>query len=120
MNNKSVNIFNILLPIFLLAGLMIAALINYPVIFDKSKWTVVTVFAAMIVYILLWTFIKSDTFSKKGGLLIGFLFIINISIEEFINWQTQTSALVSTLTMMFLIFISFSIISATSLSGLKN
>ena len=112
MQNKTVNIFNLLLPIFLLVSLMTIALINYPIIFDKAKETVVIVFAAIVVYIFIWAFIKPDNFSKNGGLLIGFLFVVNISMEEFINWQTHTSTLVSTLTMMFLIFISFSIISA--------
>jgi len=91
---------------------MTIALINYPIIFDKAKETVVIVFVAIVVYILIWVFIKPDNFSKNGGLLIGFLFVVNISMEEFINWQTHTSTLVSTLTMMFFIFISFSIISA--------
>lgn len=91
---------------------MTIALINYPIIFDKAKQTVVIVFVTIVVYILIWVFIKPDNFSKNGGLLIGFLFVVNISMEEFVNWQTHTSTLVSTLTMMFLIFISFSIISA--------
>lgn len=112
MQNKTVNIFNLLLPIFLLVILMTISLINYPIIFDKAKETVLIVFVAIVVYLLIWAFIKPDNFSKNGGLLIGFLFVVNISMEEFITWQTHTSTLVSTLTMMFLIFISFSIISA--------
>lgn len=120
MENKSVNIFNILLPIFLLVALMTTALINYPIIFNKAKETVVIVFVAIAVYIVIWTFIKPDSFSKNGGLWIGFLFVVNISIEEFINWQTKTSTLVSTLTMMFLIFISFSIISALKTLQTQN
>ena len=120
MENKSVNIFNILLPIFLLVALMTTALINYPIIFDKAKETVVIVFVAIAVYIVIWTFIKPDSFSKNGGLWIGFLFVVNISIEEFINWQTKTSTLVSTLTMMFLIFISFAIISALKTLQTQN
>ncbi len=112
MQNKNVNIYIILLPIFFLASLMTIALINYPIIFDKAKLTVITVFAAIIVYVLIWAFIKPDNFSKIGGLIIGFLFVVNISMEEFISWGTHTSTLVSTLTMMFLIFTSFSIISA--------
>ncbi|MBV9960637.1 MAG: hypothetical protein JO072_00190 [Parafilimonas sp.] len=111
MNNKTANIFYFLLPLFLLACLMTIALINYPIVFYKAKETVITVFTAIIIYVLLWTFIKPDAFSRNGGLLIGFLFIANISIEEFIDWQTKTGTLVSTLSMMFLIFISFSIIS---------
>jgi len=98
---------------------MTIALINYPVIFDKAKEAVVIVFAAIVVYVLIWTFIKPDNFSKNGGLWIGFLFIVNISTEDFINWQTKTSTLVSTLTMMFIIFISFSIISAIKTSRTK-
>ena len=98
---------------------MTIALINYPVIFDKAKETVVIVFVAIVIYILIWTFTKPDNFSKNGGLWIGFLFIVNISTEDFINWQTKTSTLVSTLTMMFIIFISFSIISAIKTSRTK-
>ena len=90
---------------------MTIALINYPVIFDKAKGTIFIVFVAIVIYILIWTFIRPDKFSKNGGLLIGFLFIVNISIEDFINWQAKASISVSTLTMMFIIFISFSIIS---------
>ncbi len=120
MQKKRVTIFTILLPAFLLAILMTVALINYPVIFEKAKETVVIVFVAMVVYVLVWAFIKPDNFSKNGGLLIGSLFIVNISMEEFINWQTHTSMLISTLTMMFLIFISFSIISALKTVQTQN
>ncbi len=112
MDNKRVNIFNIIIPIILLIGLMITSIINYPMILDKSKWTVITVFIAIIGYIIIWINLKPDRFSYTGGLIIGLLFIINISIEEFIDWHTKTGSLVSTLIMMFLIFISFSIISA--------
>ncbi len=107
----SISIFNILLPIFLLNVLMIIALINFPVIIENSKENVIVVFAAIIIYIFLWILLKPDKYSKNGGLLIGLLFIINISVEDFINWQTKTFNLISTLSMMFLIFISFSIIS---------
>ena len=120
MENKSVNILNILLPIFLLVGLMTIALINYPVIFDKSKGAIIIIFVALTLYIFIWKFIKPDNFSKNGGLLIGLLFIINISIEDFINWQSKTSILVSTLTMMFLVFISFSMISAIRTLRTRN
>jgi hypothetical protein len=41
------------------------ALINYPIVFDKAKETVIAVFVAIIVFVLLWTFIRSDNFSKK-------------------------------------------------------
>jgi hypothetical protein len=120
MDYKKVNIFYILIPIILLIGLMITSIIDYPVIFDKSKWTVITVFIAIIGYIVLWIYLKPDRFSYTGGLIIGLLFIINISIEEFINWQTKTGSIVSTLLMMFLIFISFSIISAIKTFKTKN
>ena len=120
MENKKVSILNILLPIFLLVGLMIMGLFNYPVIFDKSKWSVFTVFIAIIGYIVLWIYLKPDRFSKNSGLIIGLLFIVNISIEEFINWQTKTGSLVSTLVMMFMIFISFSIISAIQTLKAEN
>jgi hypothetical protein len=112
MENKKINILNILLPIILLIGLMIISLIDYPVILDKSKWTVITVFVAVIGYIFFWIYLKPDRYSRNGGLIIGLLFIINISIEEFINWHNKTGSLVSTLIMMFMIFIAFSIISA--------
>lgn len=120
MNTKSINIFNFLLPLLLLIVLMIIALINYPIVFDKAKQTVITVFIAIIIYVLLWTIIRPDNFSKNGGLWIGFLFIVNISIEEFIDWQTKASTLISTLTMMFLIFVSFSIISAIKTFKTQN
>lgn len=127
MNDKTVNILSFLLPVCLLTTLIMIALINYPIIFHKASTTVIIVFVAIIVYALLWMLISPDSFSKKGGLWIGFLFIVNISIEEFIDWQTKTSTLISTLTMMFLIFISFSIVSAVKtfkthniLQGIKS
>jgi hypothetical protein len=127
MGNNKVNILNIVVPIILLAAMMIISLIDYPSIYEKSKWTVITVFVAVIIYKIFWIYLKPDMFSRNGGLIIGSLFIINISIEEFISWQTKTGSLVSTLTMMFLIFISFSFISAIKTiktnsftSGLKS
>jgi len=127
MKNKRVNIFYIVAPIILLMATMIVSLIDYPSVFEKSKWTVITVFAAVIIYIILWIYLTPDRFSVNGGFIIGLLFIISISIEEFISWQSKTGSLVSTLTMMFLIFISFSIISAIKTiktesfkSGLKS
>ena len=120
MENMRVSILNILFPIILLIGLMITSLIDYPVIFDKAIWTVIIDFVAVIGYIVFWIYLKPDRFSKNGGLIIGFLFIINISIEEFINWHTKSGSLVSTLIMMFLIFISFSIISAIKTFKTEN
>jgi len=106
---------------------MTISLIEYPSVFEKSKWTVIIDFVAVIIYILLWMYVKPDRFSVNGGLIIGLLFIINISIEEFISWQTKTGSLISTVIMMFLIFISFSFISAIKtiktesfISGLKS
>jgi len=113
MENKKVSILYLIIPICILLGIMIACIIDYPVIYEKSKWAVITVFVAVIVYILFWIYLKPGRFSSNGGLIIGLLFIINISIEEFIEWQSKTSSLVSTLTIMFAIFITFSIISAT-------
>jgi hypothetical protein len=127
MEKKSVSIFNILLPTLLIVSLMTTALINYPVILNRAKETVIIVFVALVIYFLLWIFLKPDTFSRNGGLLIGLLFIVNISIEEFINWKSKTSSLVSTLCMMALIFLTFSIISCLKtfhtgnlLKGLKS
>jgi hypothetical protein len=127
MENKRVNIFYIVAPIILLTATMIVSLIDFPSVFEKSKWTVITVFIGVIIYIIFWIYLKPDRFSRNGGTIIGLLFIINISIEEFINWQTKTGSVVSTLTMMFLIFISFSFISAIQTiktesftSGLKS
>jgi len=127
MENKRVNIFYIVAPIILLMATMIVSLIDYPSVFEKSKWTVITVFAAVIIYIIVWIYITPDRFSVNGGFIIGLLFIINISIEEFISWQTKTGSLISTVIMMFLIFISFSFISAIKtiktesfISGLKS
>ena len=112
MKSNSANIFNILVPVLLLLGLMLTALINYPVILEKAKGTVAIVFIALPLYVFLWKVVKPDNFSKNGGLWIGFLFILNISLEEFVDWQAKNSTLISTLVMMALIFISFSIISA--------
>jgi hypothetical protein len=127
MENKSVNIFNILLPTLLLVSLMTTALINYPIILNGAKETVTIVFVALVIYILLWIFLKPDMFSRNGGLWIGLLFIVNISIEEFIEWKTKTPSLVSTLGMMALIFVTFSMISCLKtlhtgnlLKGLKS
>ena len=117
---KNASLLNILLPVCLLTVLMVIALINYPVIFVNARAAVIIAFAATIAYVILWGLMKPDHFSKNGGLLIGLLFIINISIEDFIYWQTKTSILVSTLVMMSLIFISFSIISAIKTFQTRN
>src|SRR5262249_49909049 len=69
-------------------------------------------FAGMLVYALVWMFLRPDHFSINGGLLIGFLFFVNISIEEFIDWPGKNASLISTLAMMAIIFISFAMISA--------
>jgi hypothetical protein len=114
------SILHILLPMFLLVILMTVALINYPVIFDKAKSTVIIVFIALITYPVLWQLLKTDNFSRNGGLLIGGLFIINITVEDFINWQTKTGRLGSTLTMMIAIFISFAVISAIKTFRTRN
>ena len=127
MGNTKVNILNIIVPVLLLIGTMLVSLIDYPSVFEKSKLTVITVFVAAIIYVIIWIYLKPDRFSRNGGLIIGLLFIINISIEEFISWQTKTGSLISTVIMMFLIFISFSFISAIKtiktesfISGLKS
>jgi hypothetical protein len=127
MENKRLNIFYILAPIILLLATMIVSLIDYPSVYEKSKGTVITVFVAVIIYIILWIYLKPDRLSVNGGITIGLLFIINISIEEFISWQIKSGSLVSTLIMMFLIFISFAFISAIKtiktesfMSGLKS
>jgi hypothetical protein len=112
MGIKRVNILNIIVPVLILLVTMIVSLIEYPSVFEKSKLTVITVFVAVIIYVIVWIYLKPDKFSRNGGLTIGLLFIINISIEEFISWQSKTGSLVSTLIMMFLIFITFSFISA--------
>ena len=112
MNGKKVNILNILVPVLLLFGAMISGLIKYPVIFDSSKLTIITDFGVAIAYVIIWMFLKPDRFSRNGGLIIGSLFIVNISLEEFINWQSKTTSLVATLTMMSVIFITFALISA--------
>jgi len=102
----------LLLPLVLLAALTTVALINYPIIFDRAKWTIIILFAGMVVYVLVWNFLRPDSFSRNGGLLIGLLFLVNISMEEFIDWSGKNASLISTLVMMALIFGSFSIISA--------
>jgi len=102
----------ILLPLVLLAALTTIALINYPIIFDRARGTIILLFVGMVVYALVWNFLRSDRFSRKGGLWIGFLFIVNISMEEFIDWPGKNGSLISTLVMMALIFGSFSLISA--------
>ncbi|NVO21541.1 MAG: hypothetical protein HXX13_17700 [Bacteroidetes bacterium] len=111
MLKKRANILSILIPILFLIGEMIISLIFYPIIFEKVKWSAITICIAIVTYILLWNYLKPDRYSKVCGLIIGLLFIINISIEEFINWKTQASTLISTLSLMFLIFVSFSVIS---------
>jgi hypothetical protein len=127
MGNKRVHAFNIIVPILVLVITMLFSLIDYPSLIEKSKWAVITVFIASIIYLILWIYLKPDRFSRNGGLIIGLLFIINISTEEFIKWQTKAGSLVSTLTMMLLIFNSFSFIGAIGTfktesfkSGLKS
>ncbi len=112
MNGDRVSALNLILPIFFLAILMTIALINYPEVFSYSILSSVITVVGIIIYAILWIFLKPNRFSRNGGLFIGLLFILNIFLEDFINWSTKTSSLISTLTMMFLIFISFSIISA--------
>lgn len=114
------SIVNILLPMFLLVILMTVALINYPVIFYKAKLSVIIVLIALVMYPVLWQLLKTDNFSRNGGLLVGGLFIINITVEDFINWQTKTGRLGSTLTMMIAIFISFALISAIKTFRTRN
>ncbi len=112
MREKISSVLNILIPTLILWALMIIALLRYPVIFDNSKSIVFTTFVSSIAYIFIWKAMKPDIYAKNAGLLIGLLFVINISIEEFIDWPTETSTLVSTLGMMFVIFVSFAVISA--------
>jgi hypothetical protein len=112
MNNKSSNALIIILPVLLVITLMLIALIAYPEILSYSMWNPVITFAGLIIYVLTWFYLKPGRFSINGGLFIGFLFTVNISLEDFINWPSKTLVLVSTLTMMFLIFVSFLIISA--------
>lgn len=112
MNDNKISVINLIIPISLLIILLVIALIKYPEILGYSILTSILTFVGIIIYVLLWIFLKPNRFSKNGGLFIGLLFIINIFLEDFINWPTKTSSLLSTLTMMFLIFISFSIISA--------
>jgi hypothetical protein len=112
MNDDRVSVLNLIFPILFLCILMVIPLIEYQEILSYSILSPIIVSAGIIIYPILWTFLKPNRFSRNGGLFIGFLFILNIFLEDFINWPTKTSALVSTLAMMFLIFISFSIISA--------
>lgn len=102
----------ILLPLVLLAALTTVALINYPIIFDRAKLTIILLFVGMVGYAMVWNFLRPDRFSRKGGLWIGFLLLVNISMEEFIDWPGKNGSLISTLVMMALIFGSFSLISA--------
>jgi hypothetical protein len=111
MNDNNAVVFNIIWPELFLSALMMFALIKYPEILSHSIWICIITFAGIIIYTVIWVFIKPDKFSRNGGVFIGFLFMLNIYLEDFINWPDKTSALVSTLVMMFLIFISFSIIS---------
>lgn len=110
----------VLIPLFLLVILMTVALINYPVIFDKATSTVIIVFIALVIYLVLWHLIKTDNFSRNGGWLIGVLFMINITLEDFIIWQTKTGRLGSTLAMMIAIFISFAVISTLKTFRTRN
>jgi len=118
--NKSASIYTILIPALFLTALMTLSLINYPAIFDNSKSMIATTYVGIIAYVVMWMMIKPDNFSKKGGFLIGLLFVVNISTEEFIDWPSKTYDLVATLGMMFVIFVSFSIISAIKTLKTKN
>lgn len=126
MTNKT-NLFSLFLPLFFLMALMVIALINYPTIFHSATSGLIIIFVALVLYTVLWYVLKPDDFSRKGGLLIGVLFIINITIEDFVDWHTQTGRLVSTLSMMVAIFLCFAIISGVKtyrsgniLLGLKS
>lgn len=112
MESKCAKMSNILLPVLLLAVLMTTSLLSYPIIFEQSKFSVVLVFIAIILYSILWKLIRPDKFTRNGGLLIGSLFVANIAIEEFINCTTRTETLISTLGMMFIIFFAFARISS--------
>ncbi len=106
------SIINFVIPISLLIILIVIALIKYPELLDYSFLNLILIFVGIIIYTVIWIFLNPDRFSRNSGLLIGLLFILNIFLEDFINWPTKATSLISTLTMMFLIFISFSIISA--------
>lgn len=111
MLKKRNNNLIILIPILFLIGEMIMSLVYYPIIFEKVKLFVIIILFALIAYALLWNYLNPDRYSKICGLIIGSLFIISISIEEFIIWKTQATTLISTLSFMFIIFVSFSVIS---------
>ncbi len=83
MNYKNSNITYLLIPILLLVCLMTIALIKYPMLFSTATSAIIITFSAIIVYIILWKLLKPDSLSKNWELIVGFLFIINISVEDF-------------------------------------
>jgi hypothetical protein len=120
MYNRTNSIFYILIPALLLVALALPALINYPVVFNKGSQAVLMTFIGPLIYIMLWLWLRPGPLVRNWGLLVGLLFILNISIEDFIDWPTKRSALISTLVMMAVIFICFSIIGAVKTSKTKS
>ncbi len=111
MNYKGASILNILIPSILLFILMIVALASHTLVLAQSILTIIVVFAALAVYILLWALMKPDLYSRNAGYIIGLLFILNISQKTFITTQMDTPNWVFTTIMMVIIFITFGVIS---------
>ena len=111
MHDQKVNYWNILVPIILAFLLMIISVSLHPIILTKLKWYLLLILGIILGYLPLWVIISPDSYSRNSGLLIGALFMINISMEEFFVWTFKNGNLVSTLIIMAIIFVSFSIIS---------
>src|SRR5262249_42857582 len=61
---------------------------------------------------IIWLVIKPDNYSKMSGLIVGLLFVLNIALEQFIEWKAANSGLISTIIIMALIFLTFAGVSA--------
>ena len=120
MHYQKVNNWNILLPMILVFILMIISLSLYPIIVTGLKWNLLLTIGVFFGYLLVWLKISPDRFSRNSGLLIGVLFMINISIEEFIVWTFKKGNLVSTFIMMAIIFVSFAIIGGVKTYQTRN
>ncbi len=126
-NNKRSYLFFILALVIVVISEWVICLARFPGLFEKSLPNIIVAGILLFTYPLGWILIKPGKTARNGGLVIGLLFVVNISLEEFIHWPGRNSSLVFTLASMFILFISFSIIGGLStlkngnfLTGLKN
>lgn len=90
------------------------ALIKYPAIFNG---TVGIVIAAVIIYVVLWTILKPDNFSRNGGLIIAALFILGTIGKDLVDWTSHEYVALAT---RYLIYIEFAIISFIQTTRTNN